>query len=258
MHPLTIIFYLVCGIAALVAFIKSKEKEKVEAIKSSEDLTKKAKELEKVKVMYFQFKDYLEGIFACGPCKGEELEKKLKKDFSYYKSESISTQPLFWDLLYTNIISTSSHSSDLYYKGRAFTDIRLNFPNFLEFLETDQFGRHYQKTGFIDQDFADEVITERMLSLEPKRRPGEKLYKRYFFSISKGKKLNYWERNASFDLDDNQLYLMCEFRVIEYDYRVKDRQVILLEPIHRDLAVTGYRKLFDQTFEKFQNYNPSI
>lgn len=259
MEPTAIIFYIVCGIAILVAFIRSKEKEKVEAVKRTEELTQKAKELEKVKTMYFQFRDYLEELFAYGPIKSEELERRLKKDFPYYRSESLNSCPLLWDLLYAKIISGYRSNYSLYYKGDAFTDIRLNFPNFLEFLETDQCGRHYKTTGFIEQDFADEVKTERVMPLDPQRKSSGDPHKRYCLSIVKGQELNRWESNVSLNLDDDQLYLMCEFKVTaEQFYRVKHQQIIFAEPINHDLCVSEYKGLFNRTFSAFQQYNPAI
>lgn len=259
MDPSAIAFYVICGIAILAWYIKSLKKKNEETERRGEERSIDVKEFEKRKTLYHQFGNYVEDLFSdAEQYTYEELDRICRRDFPHYRSTGeFDKNTLFNDLCRADLIDIDL-TTKRYRKGSAFTDLRLNFTNFQVFLKHDCFGRSYKETGFIDKRFADEIDTQRVM---PVMMNGEKSWsdrKTMTFALLKGKEIVFYKEQITEGYDEDQIYLYCIFEVRGEDYyKVKNRTLVLSQPIDTDWTISEYERLFARVQTQFENYNPA-
>ena len=259
MDPSAIVFYVICGIAILVWYIKSLKKKNEEAERRGEERSVDVKAFEKRKMLYHQFGNYVEDLFSdADQYTYEELDRICRRDFPHYRSATdFERNTLFSDLCRADLVDLDLKTKR-YIKGSAFTDLRLNFTNFQAFLKHDCFGRSYKETGFIDDRFEDEMETQRVMPVMVNGKKSWSDRKTMRFSLVKGKEIIFFKKEITDGYDDDQIYLYCIFEVRGEDYyRIKNQLLVLSQPINDDWTISEYERLFARVQTQFENYNPA-
>lgn len=259
MDPSAIVFYIICGIAILVWYIKSLKKKNEETERRGEERSVDVKAFEKRKMLYHQFGNYVEELFSdADQYTYEELDRMCRRDFPHYRSTAdFDRNTLFNDLCRADLVDLDLKTKR-YKKGSAFTDLRLNFTNFQVFLKHDCFGRSYKETGFIDDRFENEIETQRVMPVMVNGKKSWSDRKTMRFSLVKGKKIIFFQKEITKGSDEDQIYLYCIFEVRGEDYsRIKNQVLVLSQPINDDWTISEYERLFARVQVQFENYNPA-
>jgi hypothetical protein len=229
----------------------SKEKDRISMSQTTERLVKEASEFEAEKTLYNQFKDYISNLYLKRSAYSEtELKQIFKRDFPLYKSaDSSEFGSLFMDLLKTGVIEddySKTPSDKRYIKGRAFTDIRLNFREFLRFSGSDMFGRKFENNGFLDNSYSNEAVIRRIIHHEKNSEDVWRL-REYNFGICTGENLKKRKRTLDFEPSYKKLYLFQDFEVIYVTNT--SSTAIKVEEIEHDKSYSEYKKLFDEGYK---------
>lgn len=228
----------------------SKENDRVSTSQTIERLVKETSEFERKRVLYNQFKNYINNLFLDKNAYSKiELRQLLNRDFPLYKpADNSEFGSLFMDLQMAGIIEDdylNSPSEKQYIKGRAFTDIRLNFREFLSFLGSDRYGKKFENNGFQDKSYSEEAFRRKFI--EQKMNPQDMCISReYSFGICSGEKLKKRKRKFDFEPSNKKLYLFHDFQVI---YMTNTSSTaIKFEEIQHDKPCSEYEKLFDEGY----------
>jgi len=230
METVIVIIIAIIAIFIYKMVTEPSSKEILAKSKSEEKANEEIVEFKKKEIIFNQFRGYIDNLFADNlNFSKDDLFKKLAKDFSYYKNGD--TSELFYDLREARLIERD-YKTELYTKGKAFEDLRLTFPDLIEFLKkkwnmTDGFTHDMHGRNRIEKGSISKIIDS-------------SIYITYFhFGVSKGNDLLKELKIADNYIAAQSLYLYSkterhiknlpgnpiEKKLLHYDYKYLEKEL---------------------------------